>query len=55
MLNCGENLKNQLPMTEKINLPVLTELGQEIYINFFGKIQNKHVTGEPYILIGIDR
>ena len=41
-------------MTEQISLPVLTEPGKEIKIAFSGKLQYKHVTAEPYILIGFD-
>ena len=29
--------------------------GQEIQTGFSGKIHNKHVTGEPYILMGSER
>ena len=55
MHGSGENLKYQLPMTEEINLPALTEPGREIKIIFFAKLHSKHVTREPYIVIGIDR
>ena len=54
-MSSGKNSKNQLPMTEKISLPVLTEPGREIQIDFFGKLHNKHVTGQPYILNRIGR
>ena len=54
-MSSGKNLKYQLPSTAKIKLPALTEPRQEIQIDSSGKLQNKHVTGEPYILIGIDR
>ena len=53
-MRSGKSLNYQLPMTEKISLPVLTEPAQEIKITFSGKLHNKHVTGEPYILIGVD-
>ena len=33
----------------------MTEQGREIQIDFSGKWHDKHVTGEPYILIGINR
>ena len=49
----GKNFKYHLPMTQKINLPVLTESGQEKQIEFSGKLHKEHVTEEPY-LIGID-
>ena len=53
---CGKkNVKYQLTSTEKFKLLVLTETGQEIQTEFPGKPPNKHVTGPPYILIGIDR
>ena len=42
-------------MTAKIRLPVLTVPGQGKQIDFPGKKHNKHVTGEPNILVGIDR
>ena len=42
-------------MTEKINLPVLTEPEREKESDFSRKLHEKHVTGEPYILIGTDR
>ena len=50
-----KNLKHQLPSTEKIKLQALTEPEQEIQIDFSGKLHDKHVTDEPYILIGIVR
>ena len=51
----GKLLKFQLPMTEDVSLPVSTEPGREIQIDFSCKLQNKQVTGELYILIGIGR
>ena len=51
-----KNLKYQILSTEKFERPVLTERGQEIQIFFpVNYIQNKHVTGKPYIFIAIDR
>ena len=41
--------------TKKNNLLVLTETRQEMRIVFSVELQNEHVTGQPYILIGIDR
>ena len=38
----------------KIKLTVLTDGGQEIQIDCFGKLHIKRVTNEPYILIGSD-
>ena len=51
----GKNLNYQLPMTEKISLPLLTESGREIQINFSGKSHSKHVAGGPYTLVGNDQ
>ena len=51
----GRNLKYQLSMTEKTNLPVLSDTERETLIDISGKLHNKHVTGEPCILIGNDR
>ena len=53
-MSSGKSLKNQLPLTKKNKLPVLTEPRQEIKFDFSGKLENEHVTGEPYILIGCD-
>ena len=53
-MSSGKNLKCHLPSTEKIRRPALTEPGQEIQIDFSGKLHNK-LKGEPYMLIGIDR
>ena len=54
-MSSGENLKYQIPSTEKIRLPALTKSGREVQADFSGKLHNKYVTGEPYNLIGIDR
>ena len=54
-MSSGENLRYQLPSTEKIKLLVLAEHGQEIQFDFSGNLYNKHVTGKLSILIGIDR
>ena len=54
-MNCGKNLVYQLPMTKKLSLPLLTVLGREKQKDVTGILDNKHVTGQPYILIGIDR
>ena len=40
-MSSGRNLKYQLPSTEKIKLPVLTEPGQEIQLDFPGKPHKK--------------
>ena len=52
-MSSGKILKYQLPSTEKI-LPVLTEPSEEMQIDFYGKLLDKHITGEPYNLFGID-
>ena len=54
-MSSGKNLQYHLPSREKIKLPPLTEPGKEIQIDFFDKLHNKHVAGEPLILIGINR
>ena len=33
----------------------MTETKQELQYNFSGQLYNKHVTGELFLLIGIDR
>ena len=40
-MSSGKNLKYQLPSTEKMKLPALAEPGQEIQIDFSGKLHNK--------------
>ena len=54
-MNSCKTLKYQLLSTEKIELPVVTEPGQEKQIDFSGKLHKKQVTGEPNVLIGIIR
>ena len=51
-------LEFKVPVTvdrKKIKIPVLTEPGQGIQVDFSGKLHIEHVTGEPYFLIAIDR
>ena len=50
-ISCGETLKFQLSSTEKINIPVLTEPGKEIQINFSGKLPTRSTFGEPYFVL----
>ena len=50
-----EKLKYQLPKNESGNLKTLTEPGQEIQINFTGKLHNKKLNGENQLLIAVDR
>ena len=54
-MSSGYELMYQLPLTKKIKLPVITEPEQDKQFDFSSKLHNKHVTGEPYILFGIDR
>ena len=54
-MSSGRNLKYQLLSTEKIRLPTLTGRGHAIQIDFSGKLHNKYITGEPFILIGNER
>ena len=54
-MSSGKNLNCQLPSAKKINRLVLTEPGQEVKNYFSGKLHDKHINGEPYIHIGMDR
>ena len=54
-LRSDKNIKCELTFTERIKLPVLTESVQELQFDFSGKLHDKHVTGEPYVLIGNDQ
>ena len=54
-LASGKNLKYQLPKNHYGNLKTLTEPGQEIQIDFTGKLHNKKINGDVQILIAIDR
>ena len=54
-ISSGKKLKYQLPMTKKINLSLLTEPENEIQSGFSGKLNYKHVSNKPDVLIGIDR
>ena len=54
-LSSGKNLKDQLPKTESGKLKTLTEPGQEIQIDFTGKLNNKKLNGENQLLIAVDR
>ena len=54
-MSSGRHLKYQLPSTEEIKLPLWTEPGKEVKNDFSGKLLKKQTTGEPNILIGIDR
>ena len=54
-MSSGNNSKYQLLSTDEIKPPVLTGPGQEIQFDTSVKLQNKQVTGEPYILVRNDR
>ena len=54
-LSSGKNLKYQLPKNESGKLRTLTEPGQEIQIDFTGKLHNKKLNGENQLLIAVDR
>ena len=54
-LTSGKNLKYQLPKKHYGKLEKLSEPGQEIQIDFIGKLHNKHLHGETQILIAVDR
>ena len=54
-LSSGKNLKYQIPKNESGKLKTLTEPGQDIQIEFTGKLHNKKVNGENQILIAVDR
>ena len=54
-LASGKNLKYQLPKKHYGKLETLTEPGQELQIDFTGKLHNKNIHGDVQILIAIDR
>ena len=54
-LATGKNLKYQIPKNQYGKLEKLSEPGQELQIDFTGKLHNKKLNGEPQILIAIDR
>ena len=54
-MSSGKNLIFELPKNEFGKLKTITEPGQEIQINFSGKLNNKKVNGEYQIVIAIDR
>ena len=51
----GKNLKYQLPKKYYGKLENLTEPGQELQIDFTGKVHYKNIHGEVQILIAVDR
>ena len=54
-LASGKNLKYQLPSKHYGKLGKLTEPGQEIQIDFTGKLHNQKIHGDVQILIAVDR
>ena len=54
-LATGKNRKYQIPENQYGKLEKLSEPGQELQIDFTGKLLNKNSNGEPQILIAIDR
>ena len=54
-MSSGKNLKYQLPKNKSGKLKTLTEPGQEIQIDFTGKLHNKKMNGENQLLIAVDR
>ena len=54
-MSSGKNFKYQLPKNESEKLKTLTEPGQEIQIDFTGKLHNKKLNGENQLLIAVDR
>ena len=54
-MRSGENLKNQLLMTKENQSTGIDRTWTRKKTDFSSKWQNKLVTGEPYIVIGIDR
>ena len=54
-MSSGKNLKYQLPKNEFGKLKTITEPGQEIQIDFSGKLNNNKLNGEHQLLIAIDR
>ena len=51
----GKNLNYQLPKNNFGKLKTLTESGQEVQIDFTGKLNHKKLNEEHQILIAIDR
>ena len=54
-LASSKSLKHQLPKKYYGKLEKLTEHGQEIQIDFTGKLHNKNIHGKIQILIAVDR
>ena len=54
-LESGKSLRYHLPKKHYGNLEKLSEIGQEIQIDFTGKLHKKNLQGEVQILIAVDR
>ena len=54
-LATGKYLKYQIPKNQNRKLEKLSEPGQELQIDFTGKLHNKKLNGERQILTAIDR
>ena len=54
-LNAGKNLKTQLPSTEKSKLEPPKFPGEEIQIDFTGKLNSKLLDSSPVILVAVDK
>ena len=54
-LNAGKNLKTQLPSTKKSKLEPPNYPGEEIQIDFTGKLKSKHLDSSPFILVDVDK
>ena len=54
-LATGKNLKNQILKNQYRKFGKLSEPGQELQIDFTGKLHYKNLNGEPQILIALDR
>ena len=53
-LNAGNNLKSQIPKTEKSKMDPLKNSGEEIQINITGNLSSKYLNSSPFILIAVD-
>ena len=51
----GKSLEYQIPKKQFGKIKTLTEPGQELQIDFTGKLYNKNLNGEVLILIAFDR
>ena len=54
-LATGKHLKCQIPKNHYGKLEKLSKPGQELQIDFTGKLHNKNLNGEPQTLVAIDR